>query len=256
MKVAILAGGKGSRLVEETQPVSKPMISIGDKPILWHIMMIYSHYGYNEFVIALGHKGESIRRFFGECGTLSDEHSRPTEQNEFFSCNSSLHAPWKVRLVDTGEETGTGGRVKRLAPFLGDDTFMLTWTDGLADINLKKLVEFHRLHGRLASVTAVHPPPRYGHFTLEGDRVTTFEEKPPNTDMWINGAFYILEPEAIDYIEEDSTMFENAPMEGLVQDGQLMAYRHEGFWYSLDSPRDRAVLLKHWDSPQCPWKVW
>ena len=256
MKIAILAGGKGTRLAEETVVRPKPMVEIGGKPILWHIMMIYSHYGYNDFAVALGYKGDYIKRYFAEYGTLSGNltvnlgHPDPVVRHE------QQHAPWTVDLIETGDETLTGGRVKRLQPYLGDGTFMLTWGDGVADVDLNKLLAFHRSHGKLATITAVRPQARYGHMRFDGDAVTAFEEKPQTAEGWINGAFFVLEPEVFDYIEGDMVMFEHAPLENLAKDGQLMAYRHEGFWAAMDTLRDKHTLQKLWDSGDRPWAAW
>ncbi len=236
MKVGILAGGKGSRLSEETVLKPKPMVEIGGQPILWHIMMIYAAQGFDEFAIALGYKGEIIERYVRDSLASNRE--------------------WKVDLIDTGEKTHTGGRIKRLANVLGDETFMLTWSDGLAPIDLQDLLRFHRRHGRLATVTAVHPPPRFGHIELDGDRVARFSEKPLHGGGWINGAFFVLEPGIFDYIDGDATSWEQEPMERLAADGQLMAYRHEGFWQCMDTLHDKMRLETLWESGEAPWKIW
>lgn len=256
MKTAILAGGKGTRLVEETSVRPKPMVEIGGRPILWHILNIYSHYGFNEFVVALGYKGEYIKRYFSDYGTLSGNLTIEIGACEPIRKHDIDHPPWKIDLVETGEETLTGGRVKRLAPYLGGGTFMLTWGDGVSDVDIERLVAFHRSHGKLATVTAVRPPARYGHMRFEGDQVTAFEEKPQTAEGWINGAFFVLEPQIFDYIEGDNVMFEHAPLENLARDGQLMAYRHEGFWAAMDTLRDKHSLQKLWDSNRRPWVVW
>lgn len=258
MKVAILAGGKGTRLGEETVVRPKPMVEIGSRPILWHIMMHYSRYGIDEFAIALGYKGEFIKKYFVDYSTLSGNLSITVGSNGENSCKQEgkPHPNWHIDLVDTGAETLTGGRVKRLKPYLGDSTFMLTWGDGVSDIDLEHLLKFHRSHGKLATVTAVRPPARYGHMIFEGDQVTRFEEKPQTAEGWINGAFFVLEPEVFDYIEGDMVMFEHAPMEQLARDGQLMAYRHEGFWACMDTLRDKHRLEEMWNSGQRPWASW
>ncbi|MGD1881865.1 MAG: glucose-1-phosphate cytidylyltransferase [Paracoccaceae bacterium] len=256
MKTAILAGGKGTRLAEETNVRPKPMVEIGGKPILWHIMMIYSHYGFNDFAVALGYKGDYIKRYFSEYGSLSGNLTVKIGEDVPVQRHEIDHAPWSVDLIETGDETLTGGRVKRLKPFMGDETFMLTWGDGVSDVDLHKLVEFHKSHGKLATITAVRPPARYGHMRFDGDRVTAFEEKPQTAEGWINGAFFVLEPEVFDYIEGDMVMFEHAPLENLARDGQLMAYRHEGFWSAMDTLRDKHNLQKIWDSNERPWAVW
>jgi glucose-1-phosphate cytidylyltransferase len=255
MKVAILAGGVGSRLSEETTAVPKPMVQIGGRPILWHIMMHYAHYGHRDFVVALGYKGEVIKRYFVDyCelnGDLTVELGRGAVE---------LHGPakqdWKVELINTGQHTATGGRIKRLAPYVGNSTFMLTWGDGVSTVDLSKLLEFHRSHGKLATVTAVRPPARFGRIELDGDFVEDFSEKPQIGEGWINGAFFVLEPAIFDYIEGDDTQWEREPMERLAKDRQLMAYRHSGFWQCMDTLRDKVRLERMWSDGQAPWRVW
>ena len=234
MKVAILAGGTGSRLGEETNSRPKAMVEIGGRPILWHVMSIYAHHGFDEFVVALGYKGEVIRRH------LLDH------------CPSD----WRIALVDTGQDTSTGGRIKRLGPHLGGGTFLLTWCDGLADVDVGDLLAFHRTHGRLATVTAVHPPTRFGYLEVEGDLVVSFREKPPITDRWINGAFFVLEPETLDYVEGDRIQWERGPMQRLAEERQLMAYRHPSFWQCMDTVHDKEYLERLWQNGRAPWKVW
>jgi glucose-1-phosphate cytidylyltransferase len=256
LKVAILAGGKGTRLAEETEIRPKPMVEIGGAPILRHIMRIYAHFGFDEFVVALGYKGDYIKRHFFEHAALSGNLSfRPDEPNRFRN-DRKPEDDWTIDLVETGDETLTGGRVKRLKPWLGDETFMLTWGDGLSDIDLRKLLAFHKSHGKLATVTAVRPTARYGHMRFDGNQVVAFEEKPQTAEGWINGAFFVLEPEVLNYIEGDMVMFEHAPLENLAADGQLMAYFHEGFWSAMDTLRDKRVLQNLWDSGNRPWAVW
>jgi glucose-1-phosphate cytidylyltransferase len=258
MKVAILAGGLGTRLSEETANKPKPLVEIGGRPILWHIMMHYSQFGFNEFVIALGYEKECVKRWMHEYFSLNKNGTVETSTGEVVFHDKSMqsHAGWTVHLVDTGKETLTGGRIKRLAPWLSNQTFMLTWCDAVADIDLQALLKFHRSHGRLATVTAVHPPPRFGHLVLEGDRVTQFKEKPRNAEGWINGAFFVLEPGVFDYIEGDDTQWEREPLERLAREGQLMAYRHEGFWQCMDTIHEKQLLEKLWQSGQAPWKTW
>jgi len=255
MKVAILAGGVGSRLAEETEIKPKPMIEIGGRPILWHIMMHYYSYGFKEFVIALGYKGEQIKRYMADyCALHSDMRVRLADGR--IETRNGSAPDWTVDLIDTGLHTNTGGRIKRLAPHLGDSTFMLTWGDGVSTVDLHKLLAFHRSHGRLATVTAVRPPARFGRLALDGDRVVEFAEKAQLAEGWINGAFFVLEPGVFDYIEGDDTLFEREPLENLARDGQLMAYRHEGFWQCMDTLRDKVYLESLWESGKAPWKTW
>jgi len=258
MKVAILAGGLGTRLSEETVIKPKPMVEIGSQPILWHIMMHYSHFGFNEFVIALGYKGEYIKHWMHEYYSLNKDETVKTNTNEVIFHDESKQGQtgWTVHLVDTGQETLTGGRIKRLAPWLGNQTFMLTWCDAVADVDLHALLKFHRSHGRLATVTAVRPPPRFGHLILEGDRVTQFKEKRRDSEGWINGAFFVLESGVLDYIKGDSTQWEKEPLERLASDGELMAYRHTGYWQCMDTLHEKLLLEKLWQSGIAPWKTW
>jgi glucose-1-phosphate cytidylyltransferase len=257
MKVAILAGGHGTRIAEETQVRPKPMVEIGSVPIIWHIMMHYSTFGHTEFAIALGYKGEYIKKYFADYSLLSGDLTINLGARNGASISrhraKPLHPEWTIDLIDTGLMSGTGGRVKRLESYLGDSTFMLTWGDGVSDIDLKKLLAFHRRHGKLATVTAVRPPARYGHMVFDGDRVCRFEEKPQTAEGWINGAFFVLEPEVLDYIDSDETMFEHAPMERLARDGQLMAFKHNGFWACMDTLRDKMRLEEMWQSGNRPW---
>jgi glucose-1-phosphate cytidylyltransferase len=260
MKVAILAGGLGTRLSEETVTKPKPLVEIGGQPILWHVMMHYSYFGFNEFVIALGYKGECVKRWMHEYYGLNKNVTVKTKTDEVIF-HDGKHSParargWTVHLVDTGRETLTGGRIKRLAPLIGNQTFMLTWCDAVANIDLRALLKFHCSHGRLATVTAVHPLPRFGHLVLEGDRVTRFKEKPEDAEGWINGAFFVLEPGVFDYIKGDSTQWEKEPLERLAGEGQLMAYRHNGFWQCMDTIHEKLLLEKLWQSNQAPWKTW
>ncbi len=232
------------------------MVEIGGRPILWHIMMTYSSYGFTDFVVALGYKGEYIKRYFAEYGALSGNLTISLGRTNPVLRHDIDQTPWTVDLIETGDDTLTGGRLRRLKPHLGQGTFMLTWGDGVADINLRKLIAFHREHGKLATITAVRPPARYGHMRFDGDRVTAFEEKPQTAEGWINGAFFVLEPEVLDYIEGDMVMFEHAPLQNLARDGELMAYRHEGFWAAMDTLRDRHNLQQLWDNGGRPWAVW
>jgi len=255
MKVAILAGGVGTRLAEETSVRPKPMIEIGGRPILWHIMQHYAGYNHREFIIALGYKGEYIKKYMTDYVSL---HSSLTI--DFRSGTVTRHGnhrpEWTVHLVETGINTMTGGRVKRLAPYLGGETFFLTWGDGVSDVDLDDLLAFHRSHGKLLTVTAVRPPARFGHMQFDGNRVMEFSEKPQAAEGWINGGFFVAEPGIFDYIDGDDTPFERAPLEGLARDEQLMAYRHESFWQCMDTLRDKILLETLWDSGKPPWKTW
>jgi len=254
MKVVILAGGFGSRLAEETDLRPKPMVEIGGRPLLWHIMMHYWAHGFNEFVIALGYKGEYIKKYMVDYCSLSSDLTVNVGRGEIHR-RTNNHVDWTVHLVDTGVRTQTGGRIKRLAPIIGDETFMMTWGDGVSDVDLHKLLAFHRSHGKLATVTAVRPPSRFGHMHFEGDRVAAFSEKPEAAEGWINGAFLVLEPKVFDYIEGDETEWDRGPMSQLAAEGQLMAYRHESFWQCMDTLRDKRLLERLWEQG-APWKTW
>lgn len=255
MKVAILAGGYGTRLAEETEIRPKPMVEIGGRPILWHIMMHYYRYGYREFAIALGYKGEYIKRWFKDFGSLEGCLTVKTRTGEIVRHDSAT-PDWSVDLVDTGLETLTGGRIKRLRPWVNNSTFMLTWGDGVSDVNLDKLLDFHRSHGKLATMTAVRPAARYGHLEFDGDKVTSFTEKPQTSEGWINGAFFVLEPDVFEYIDGDQTMWEHAPLERLAAEGQLVAFKHDSFWQCMDTLREKHLLEKLWQSGEAPWKTW
>ncbi len=255
MKVGILAGGHGTRLAEETEVRPKPMVEIGGMPILWHIMMHYHHYGHREFAIALGYKGEYIKRWFKDLSTLGGNLRVETGSGRITRTDDGRGPDWVVDLVDTGQHTLTGGRIKRLSTFFGNETFLLTWGDGVADVDLDALVAFHKSHGKLATVTAVRPPARYGNIEFDGDRVTSFTEKSQLHEGWVNGAFFVLEPGVMDYISGDDVMFEHAPLEKLAADGQLMAYRHESFWQCMDTLREKHILEKLWKEG-APWKSW
>jgi glucose-1-phosphate cytidylyltransferase len=256
MKTAILCGGLGTRLAEETEIRPKPMVEIGDRPILWHIMMHYWRYGHADFVIALGYKGDYIKRWVVEYARISNNIRVHTATGKVEQTNPSEHPKWTVDLIETGTKTQTGGRVKRLQPWLGDETFMLTWGDGVSNIDLDSLLAFHRAHGKLATITVVRPPARFGHVEFTENSVSAFTEKPQAAEGWINGAFFVLEPQVFDYIEDDSTHFEREPLENLARDGQLMAYRHEDFWQCMDTLRDKVLLQRLWEQEQAPWKTW
>jgi glucose-1-phosphate cytidylyltransferase len=255
MKVGILAGGAGSRLAEETQVKPKPMVEIGGYPILWHIMRHYAHFDFSEFVIALGYKGEVIKKYIVDYCSLNSNLTVHLGSGEV-KVNGGYSPDWTVELVDTGMKTMTGGRIKRLAPYFGNETFMLTWGDGVSDVNLEELLAFHKSHGKLATLTAVRPPARYGHMAFDGDQVVSFTEKPQTGEGWINGAFFVLEPGVFDYIKGDSTQWELEPMRQLAQDGQLMAYRHTSFWQCMDTLREKHILETLWQSGDAPWKIW
>jgi len=255
MKVVLLAGGMGTRLSEETDVKPKPMVDIGGHPILWHVMNIYAAHGFNEFVVALGYKGEMIKEYF------LNFHPHTSDLTVHLGTGQVRYhdnkAPdWTVSLVDTGLKTGTGGRIKRLRPWLGEGTFMLTYGDGVGNIDLKALLAFHRSHGKLATVTAVRPPSRFGSVEFDKNRVVEFREKPQTEVGWINGGFFVLEPGIFDYITGDGVAWESDPLSRIANDGQLMAYRHEGFWQPMDTLREKHLLQALWDSGKAPWKVW
>lgn len=255
MKVGILAGGKGSRLAEETVVKPKPLVEVGSHPIIWHIMKTYAHYGFKDFVIALGYKGEVLKKYMVDYLSLDGNITVDFRTGKVRNQNQNT-IDWTVDLVDTGMNTMTGGRIKRLSPFMNNETFMLTWGDGVSDINIKDLLAFHKSHGKLATLTAVRPPARYGHIVFDGDRVEEFNEKPQIGEGWINGAFFVLEPQVFDYIEGDDTQFEHEPLERLAREGQLMAYRHESFWQCMDTLREKHILETLWASGKAPWKSW
>lgn len=255
MKVAILAGGVGSRLSEETYIKPKPMVEIGGRPIIWHIMRYYAHYGFNDFVVALGYKGEFIKKYMVDYCSLNSNLSVHLKTGKV-DIAEGFRPDWRVDLIDTGISTLTGGRIKRLAPFLGNETFMLTWGDGVSNVDLDKLLAFHKSHGKLATLTAVRPPARFGHLELNGDKVIDFNEKPQTLEGRINGAFFVLEPGVFDYIEGDTTQWEREPLEALSRDGQLMAYKHDSFWQCMDTMRDKVLLEKLWQEGNAPWKIW
>jgi glucose-1-phosphate cytidylyltransferase len=256
MKAVILAGGLGSRISEETETRPKPMIEIGGRPILWHIMKSYAAHGIDEFVVCLGYKGYVIKEFFANyylhsCDVTFDLRSNAVEVHQ------SKAEPWKVTLVDTGEATMTGGRLRRVLPYLGDEDFCFTYGDGVANVDVRALVDFHRATGSVATVTAVQPPGRFGAIESDGQRVTGFAEKPHGEAGWINGGFFVLSPKVREYLDErDSLVWEREPLEGLARDGELSLYRHDGFWQPMDTRRELLQLQGMWESGDAPWKVW
>lgn len=256
MKVAILAGGYGTRLSEETDIRPKPMVEIGGKPILWHIMKTYSHYGHNDFVILLGYKGYYIKEYFANYFLHQSDVTLDLQNNKMEIHNNSSE-PWKVTLVDTGLETMTGGRIKRAQKFLDKETFLLTYGDGVSNVDIDKLVSFHKKSAKAMTLTSVQPEGRFGALDMEGDLIRRFSEKPKGDGSWINGGFFVCEPKLFDYIKDgDSTILERAPLEGLAKDGQLVAYKHDGFWQPMDTLRDKFQLEQLWSKGSAPWKVW
>lgn len=256
MKVVLLAGGFGTRLSEETDVKPKPMVEIGGKPILWHIMNIYSSYGYNEFIICCGYKGYAIKEYFVNyhnhmCDLTVDL------SNGDLQVHKSNAEPWKITLVDTGLNTLTGGRIKRIKDYVGDEPFLLTYGDGVADVNIKELVEFHKAHDGIATVTSVQPSGRFGALSLANDgQVNSFIEKPSGDGAWINGGFFVCEPGVFDFIDGDSTVFEKEPLERLANSNNLHAYKHKGFWKPMDTLRDKTELEELWTKGEAPWKLW
>ena len=257
MKVVILAGGYGTRISEESDLKPKPMIEIGGKPILWHIMKIYSHYGFNDFIICCGYKGYVIKDYFHHYYLHQTDITIDLRRNEIEYHDSSSE-PWRVTLVDTGLNTMTGGRIKRIQPFVGSEPFMLTYGDGVSDIDIKALLDFHKQHKRLATLTAVQPSGKFGALGIDNQNaVFQFQEKPKGDGAWINGGFFVCEPGIFDYIRSgDETIWERQPLEDLSRDGQLGAYKHEGFWQPMDTLRDKNELERLWASGNAPWKVW
>jgi glucose-1-phosphate cytidylyltransferase len=255
MKAVILAGGLGTRLSEETDYIPKPMVKIGGRPILWHIMKIYGHYGINEFIICLGYKGYIIKEYFANYLSHMSDLTIDLLTGEM-KIHQSESEPWKVTLIDTGLKTDTGGRIRRIRPYLQNETFCLTYGDGVSDVDLEKLISFHRSHGRLATVTAVMPPGRFGIFNMKDDQILSFAEKADAIGSRINGGFFVLEPAAIDYVQGDGITWEGSPMEQMAMDGQLMAYMHDGFWMAMDTIRDKRELERIWSSGRAPWAKW
>jgi glucose-1-phosphate cytidylyltransferase len=256
MKIAILAGGMGTRLAEETGQRPKALVEIGGKPILWHIMKYYSSQGMNEFIIALGYKKEAIIRYFMDLYYYSSDLTINTADGSITVHARKREPDWIVHLIDTGLLTDTGGRIRRLAPYVGNSPFMLTWCDGLSNVDLAGLLAFHRSHGKLVTVTAVRAPARFGYLRLDREHVTGFREKPTNGEGWINGAFFVLEPGVFQYIQDDTTSWERGPMVRLAAEGQLAAYRHNSFWQCMDTLREKQLLEELWAEGRAPWKIW
>lgn len=255
MRVTILAGGLGTRLAEETEVSPKPMIEVGGKPLIWHIMSHYRHYGFREFLIALGYKGEIIKQFFLDYSNLIRDITIDLNHGKIETEERNCE-DWIVHLKQTGLETNTGGRIKRLEPWLKDETFMVTYGDGVSNVDLVELLRFHRAHGRIATVTAVRPPARFGGLVFNGELVSEFTEKPQIGEGWINGGFFVFEPAIFDYLAEDQSSLEADALEKLASEGQLAAYRHQDFWQCMDTLRDKRMLENLWQANRAPWKVW
>lgn len=256
MKVVILAGGLGTRLSEETGIRPKPMVEIGGMPILWHIMKIYSAYGFNDFIICLGYKGYLVKEYFSNYFLHKSDVTISLKDNSV-KIHDSQAEPWNITLVDTGKDSMTGGRIKRIQPHVGNNPFMLTYGDGLSNIDLKALVEYHKKGGKYCTVTSVQPAGRFGALDLSNENeVKSFLEKPKGDGTWINGGFFVCQPEVFSYLEDDSTVFERVPMERLAADGQMIAYKHEGFWKPMDTLRDKIELEENWHTQKAPWKIW
>lgn len=257
MKVVLLAGGFGTRISEESHLRPKPMIEIGDMPILWHIMKIYSSYGYNEFVICCGYKAYMIKEYFADYYLHRSDVTFDFGEENKMTVHTNFSEPWKVTLVDTGLNTMTGGRIKRVQKYIGEESFMLTYGDGVSDVDISKLVEFHKSHGKIATMTAVNVGQRFGVLDIDGNNtINAFREKSDNDGSMINAGFMVLSPEIFEYIEGDSTVFEKAPLETVAQMGELMAYKHNGFWKCMDTQRDKQELETLWESGEAPWKRW
>ena len=257
MKVVILAGGLGTRLSEETETRPKPMVEIGGKPILWHIMKIYSSYGFNEFIICLGYKGNMIREYFANYFLYQSDVTINLSDNSIDVHNCKAE-PWKITLVDTGLNTQTGGRIKKIKNYIGDKTFFLTYGDGVSDVNIEKLLKFHKKNKRLLTMTAVQPEGRFGSLDIDRDTgaIIKFLEKPKGDNAWINGGFFVAQPEIINYIKNDTTIFEREPLEKLAKEGNLLAYKHKGLWKCMDTQRDKSQLNQMWETGNAAWKVW
>ena len=255
MKTIILAGGRGTRISEETIARPKPMVEIGGKPLLWHILSIYAAHGAKDFIIACGYKGEMIKEYFRSAFLSSSDFTIDLRDGSVDVLHPS-RLDWKVSLVDTGLDTMTGGRIRRLSSLLRDGPFMVTYGDGVGNVDITKLMAFHKRHGKMVTVTAVRPPARFGGLVLEDDRVREFSEKPQTESGWINGGFFVCEPKFLDYLDDDHSVLEREPLEHVAADGQLMAFRHDGFWQPMDTLREKELLESLWASGQAPWKVW
>ena len=255
MKVVILAGGQGTRLAEETTILPKPMVEIGGKPILWHIMQIYAKHGYKDFLVACGHKGEVIKEYFHNFFVRTSDYFVDLGTGSLDVVNPN-GIDWQIGVIDTGPDTMTGGRVLRLKKWLGESAFMVTYGDGLGNVDIRALMKFHRSQGKLATITAVRPPARFGELVLKGDMVCEFSEKPQTGEGWINGGFFVFEPQVFDYLSGDHSILEREPLERLASDGQLVAFRHEGFWQPMDTLRDKQLLESLWAGGNAPWNIW
>ncbi len=255
MKVVILAGGLGTRLQEETSTRPKPMVEIGGRPMLWHIMHLYAAHGLKEFVLALGYKAEFVRSYFLDYHAVSRDVTVALVDGSA-TTHGAAREDWKLHLIDTGLETQTGGRLRRLRQWIGDEPFCLTYGDGVSDVDISRVIAFHMKHGRLATVTAVRPPARFGALELDGDQVRRFAEKNHTSEGWINGGFFVLQPKVLDFIDSDATLWEKEPLERLAAEGQLRAFKHEGFWQPMDTLRDLRLLESLWASGHPPWKTW
>ena len=255
LKTVILAGGLGTRLSEETVIRPKPMVELGGRPILWHIMKLYSHFGINDFVVCLGYKGYTIKEYFANYFLHNSDVTINLRNNEL-KVHQNSSEPWSVTLVDTGDDTATGGRLRRVRQHVDSETFCFTYGDGLADVDIAALIDFHRQQKTHATLTAVQPPGRFGVIDIEEDKIRDFAEKPPGDGSWINGGFFVLEPEALKHIEDDATVWERGPMETLARSGQLSAFRHTGFFHPMDTMRDKVYLEELWASGRAPWNVW
>lgn len=257
MKAVILAGGYGTRIAELTETLPKPMVEIGEKPILWHIMKVYSSFGVNDFIICLGYKGHMIKEFFASYFLRTTDVTFDLRTGETITHSNTIE-PWRVTLIDTGENSMTGGRLRRVREFIGDETFYFTYGDCVTDVNMNDLLAFHREQGGLATLTAVQPPGRFGTIVLEPEQtmISAFMEKPRGDGAWINGGFFVLDPQAIDYIEGDGTSWEREPLEQLARENRLAAYKHRGYWQNMDTLRDKTILDEQWNSGNPPWKTW